>query len=335
MASNQVPVAEKARIISDTYVVSDESMDAILSKKESDCTEVELFIRKGNRKIPFDMVRQLQKKEIKDSTFEELKIRYNDPQLGKFPEWFDYKEVSTIIRKAVNQKWQDILAPVYDKDDLYSMCWEKILLESKKIREVGQENYQGFVYKIATNRITYNTFYYVDSLKHFRHDIGDTKRIEELYIHRQDEIHRLPEAVYNLNETDEDIRNEEKILYISSKGDLDEAAENSILDKMEEEMDILNIVKSISDTTTRDLICMAAYLIADIECFEDMYKEAVSRLDEEKYIELSKIIEDEDKRKLNFNKILKIIAGKNSKEYLSSISDYLCKITKTRKLAEI
>ena len=31
MASNQVPVAEKARIISDTYVVSDESMNALLS----------------------------------------------------------------------------------------------------------------------------------------------------------------------------------------------------------------------------------------------------------------------------------------------------------------
>lgn len=148
-------------------------------------------------------------------------------------------------------------------------------------------------------------------------------------------MHRLPEAVYNLNETDEEIRNEEKILYISSKGDLDDAAENSILDKMEEEMDILNMVKSISDVTTRDLICMAAYLIADIECFEDMYKEAIGRLEEEKFKALSEIVENEDKRKLNFNKILKLIVGKNSKEYLSSISDYLCKIIKTKKLAEI
>lgn len=335
MASNQVPVAEKARIISDTYMVSDESMDALLRKAENDCTEVELFIRKGNRKIPFEMVRQIQKKEVKNSTFEELKIRYNDPQLGQFPNWFDLKEVSNIIRKAVNLKWQDILAPVFDKDDLYSMCWEKILLASKKIREVGPENYQGFVFKIATNQITYNTFYYVDSLKHYKHDIGDTKRIEDLYIYHQDSVCRLPEAIYNLNETDKEIRDEDKTLYIQSKGSTEDEEENSILDRMEEEMDILNMVKSITDTTTRDLISIAAYVMADIECFEGMYKEAISRLEEEKIKELSKMIEEEDKRKLNFNKILKLIVGKNSKAYLSSISGYLNKITEKRALAGI
>lgn len=305
MASNQVPVAEKARIISESWG------------------------------IPFEEVRKIQKKEVKDCTFEELKIRYNDPELGQFPDWFDLNEAKTIVKNAVNSKWQDVLSPAYDREDLYIESWMKIMMATKRIREVGQDDYKKFIYRIATNHVTYTTYYHVQSLKHFKTEIqsGDA---DTLFLNKEkSEIKRLPEVIYNWNETDAELREADKLVYVADGG-RKESQEDLILDNLEEEMDMLNTIKSIKDDTMRDLLSIAAYILAQIDSFEGLYKEAVARMTEPKRVKFLEIIENKDDKGLDFKKILKLMVGKDTNTYFSMISDYLqALMTKSGRLAEI
>lgn len=303
MASNQLPVAEKAKIISENFG------------------------------IPFERVREIQKKEVKDCTFEELQIRYNDKELGQLPDWFDIEEAQTLVRKAVNSKWQDVLYPVYDKDDMFSECWTKILLATRRIKEVGEENYKGFIYRIATNHVTYTTYYHVEHLKHFKHDVGD---LTELPMRNDSlNIRRLPEVIVNLNEIDKEIQDEDKVIYIADGG-RQEAPEDKILDSIEEEMDMLNTIKSINDETVRDLLSIAAYLLVQLDSFRGLYEDAMCRMAENKRKELLDALKEENNKCLDFKRILKIVVGRESNTYLSLMKDYLrALMTNSRRLAEI
>lgn len=290
MASNQLPVAEKAKIISENFG------------------------------IPFERVREIQKKEVKDCTFEELKIRYNDKDLGKLPDWFDIKESQEIIWKAVNAKWQNILQPAYDKDDLYSECWTKVLLATRRIKEVGEKNYKGFIYRIATNHVTYTTYYHVEHLKHFKHENGN---IDSINIKNDgSNIRRLPEVIYNLNEIDSEIKEANKTVYIAD-GDRKETQEDLILDTIEEEIDMLNTIKSIKDDTLRDLLSISAYLLVQLDSFKELYEEAVNRMTENKRKKFFEVIKERGNKNLDFKKILKIIVEKETNTYLSMVNDYL------------
>lgn len=303
MASNQLPVAEKAKIISENF------------------------------DIPFERVREIQKKEVKDCTFEELQIRYNDKELGQLPDWFDIEEAQALVRKAVNSKWQDVLYPVYDKDDMFSECWTKILLATRRIKEVGEENYKGFIYRIATNHVTYTTYYHVEHLKHFKHDVGDLTDVpvkcESL------NIRRLPEVIVNLNEVDKEIQQEDKVIYIADGG-RQETPEDKILDSIEEEMDMLNTIKSINDETIRDLLSIAAYLLVQLDSFRELYEDAICRMTESKRAKFLDAVKDKGSRSIDFKRILKIVVGKESNTYLTLIKDYLqALMTNSRIMAEI
>lgn len=322
MASNQLPVAEKAKIISENFRVPMEDVEQIKRKESIYHTALETYINQGNRQIPFEMVREIQKKEVKDSTFLELKIRYNDPELGILPDWFDVEEAQTIVKKAVNAKWQDVLYPTYDRNDMFSECWTKILLATKRIKEVGEQNYKGFIYRIATNHVTYTTYYHVRHLKHFKTNISSSE-LDTIHTKLDSSnIKRLPEAIYNLNETDKEIREEEKTIYLPVTERV-ETYEDRVLDTLEAEMDMLNTIKSINDTTIKDLLSIAAYLLANIECFEGLYKEAVDRLIEPKKKKFLEVVECKDGKCIDFKKITKIVVGKETNTYLSLINDYL------------
>lgn len=305
MASNQVPVAEKARIISESWG------------------------------IPFEEVRKIQKKEVKDCTFEELRIRYNDRELGQFPDWFNMQEARTIVKNAVNSKWQDVLSPTYDREDLYIESWMKIMMATKRIKEVGEADYKKFIYRIATNHVTYTTYYHVQSLKHFKTETqhGDADAV--FFNKEKSEIKRLPEVIYNLNETDPELREEDKLVYVADGG-RKESQEDLILDSLEEEMDMLHTIKSIKDDTIRDLISIAAYTLANIDSFKGLYDEAVARMTEPKRKKFFEILEGNSNKELDFKKILKLIVGKDTNTYFVMISDYLQKLmTKSDMLAEV
>ncbi|WP_304393300.1 hypothetical protein [uncultured Clostridium sp.] len=136
MASNQLPVAEKAQIIS------------------------------REMGVPYERVREIQRKEVKDCTVEELKIRYNNPNLGKLPEWFDFEQVNKLIWKMVHSNWSKKLEPRYSKEDIHGECWEKVLLTSKQITDIGKEDYMKYTCKIIKLHIS-NLKYYTGAHKKY------------------------------------------------------------------------------------------------------------------------------------------------------------------------
>ncbi len=334
MASNQLPVAEKARIISETFVVPEKDVERIKGKSLESCTKLEEFIHNGNTKIPFDMVREVQKKQVADCSPLELKIRYNDPDLGKLPNWVDLDKVDTIIKKVVNSTWTGQLEPVYFREDIYSACWEHILLKSKQICDVGKDDYERFICHLAKWH-TSNFYYYHE--KHSKYVNFKLKADTDVGTYKgkgKDTISRLPEVIYNLNEVDKEIKEQEKFVYIEDRNRNEQ--ENYILDVLEEEMDMLNTIKSIKDVTLRDLLSIASYLLAHLDSFEELYQEAVDRLSETERKKFFEIIHNKDGRKFDFKKIAKIIVGKETNAYLVIIKDYLHDlIANSKKLAEV
>lgn len=332
MASNQVPVAEKARIISETFVVPEKDVERIKCKKLESCSDLEAFIREGNIKIPFEMVRDIQKKEVADCSPLELKIRYNDENLGLLPNWLNINEVDSIIWREVHSSWTGQLEPLYSREDIHSACWEHILLKSKQITEVGKEDCMKFICHIVKWHISNFYCYHKKHSKYVNFKLG--AEMETGVAPNKDSIHRLPEVIYNLNELDKELREESKFVYIEDYG-RKERQEDKILDSLEEEMDMLHTIKSIKDDTTRDLLSIAAYLLAQLDSFKGLYNEAILRMSDTKRQKFLELIECKDGKKLDFKKILKIVAGKESNTYSKIVVDYLQGIRNTsRKLAE-
>ena len=335
MACNQVPVAEKARIISENFVVPMDDVERIHRKELNNCTPLEAYIKQGNIHIPFDMVREIQKKEVADCSVLELKIRYNNPELGKLPEWVDYDTVQNIIEREVSVSWTGELEPIHSKEDIQYACWEHLLLKSKEISGVPKEDYEKYVCHLVKWHIS--NFYYYKKV-HNKHENFKFKVSTDGEVVSKKEnknISRLPEVYYNWNETDAEIREETKSIFMYDNN-RNEREENRILDQLEEEMDILNLVKSIKDTTTRDLVSIAAFVLAQMDSFEDLYNEAIERMTEAKKKEFTDMIKEGNPKNMTFKKILKLLVGKEANTYFSKIDDYMHKIIlKSGNLAEI
>lgn len=331
MASNQIPVAEKAKIISETFVVPFEDIKRIEGKELVNCTPLEAYIKEGNNKIPFDMVREIQKKGIAESSTLELKIRYNDVDLGKLPKWVNFDVVDNIIHREVNSSWTGQLEPVYSREDIQSACWEHLLLKSREITNVGEKDYERFVCKLVQNHVS--NYYYYHKLHSKHENFKLSVEVDSGVACRQDSVNRLPEVFYNLNEKDPELREQSKFVYVADSNKR-EHQENLILDTIEEEMDMLNTIKSIKDTTLRDLLSIAAYLLAQLDSFEGLYKEAVNRMTDSKKEKFFEVISNKGKGP-DFKKILKIMVDKDTTTYLKLISDYLHNMnSNTEKLAE-
>lgn len=335
MASNQIPVAEKARIISETFRVPVEDVERIKGKESCNCTTLETYIKEGNSQIPFEMVREIQKKEVADCSTLELKIRYNDENLGKLPNWVDINVVDSIIWREVNSTWNKFLEPVYTREDIHGACWEHVLLKSKEISKVDVKDYEKFICHLVKWHISNFYYYHKQHSKHINFKVDISPEDGKLIISNKDKINRLPEVIYNLNEVDAEIREEEKFVYIADSNKR-EHQENYILDTIEEEMDMLNTIKSINDSTIRDLLSIAAYILAQLDSFKGLYDDAVSRMTESKRVKFLELIESKNGKSLDFKKVLKILVGKESNTYLEMIKDYLQELMiNSRRFAEV
>lgn len=328
MASNQMPVAEKARLISETFTVPQMDIERLGRKEIENCTTLEAYIKEGNSHIPFEMVREIQKKEVADCSTLELKIRYNDENLGKLPDWFDYSLIDDIIWKAVNFSWTGQLEPNYSREDIHSACWEHLLLKSKEITKVGEQDYIKFSKHLIKWHISNFYCYNKKHSKYINFNMEIPSDDEYSCYTGRDGVNRLPEVFYNLNESDEEIRKSTKsVFYLDTTKTVKSAqVENKILDTLEEEMDMLNTIKSISDITTRDLLSITAYILAGLDSFKGLYQEAVSRMTSDRRTKFLEIIEGKGGKKADFKKILKLFVGKESGTYLEQISDCLQKM---------
>lgn len=339
MASNQLSIAEKARIIADEFVVPSVDIARIQAKNDDLCTALELEIKKGNYKIPYDEVRKIQKKQICDCSTLELKIRYNDPDLGKLPDWFDIKYVSNLINCIAKSTWTGELVPVYSVEDLYSICWDRILTHTKEIYKIGEEKYLAYLNTTINNCIS-NVY-----LFHRRHKkYEDFSTDVDILLENNGVIGdkcRLPDVIFNanaLNSTSKKAENLDVKATKNEKKDMEDYSNSPIIvsgpsckqymDDVEwqyennsRETDMVELVSSINDVIVRDLISLTAFLIAGLPEFEGLYNEAVNRLGE-RFSTIEAVLHSTTKR-LTFNKITKLVAGELADTYKESVKDYM------------
>lgn len=163
-----------------------------------------------------------------------------------------------------------------------------------------------------------------------------------MYIENASIVKRLPEIIRddNCTTTDREEQYGQNIAMIYY-GRIDvpddsivaDDVDKSVIDR-DEEQKIIDTIMSISDETLRDLLSITAYLLAQIEGFKGLYEEAMGRLTDVKKSKLLDAMECKDKKRLTFNKILRLLAGKNVDMYRDMVKDYLHGISSIEELAE-
>ena len=59
-------------------------------------------------------------------TLEQLKIKYDNPNIGKLPEWLSEQELDNMIWKTIHQCWSPIFEQRLSKQEMYSEHQEYI-----------------------------------------------------------------------------------------------------------------------------------------------------------------------------------------------------------------
>ena len=86
--------------------------------------KIELYSKKYN-KTKEEINRILSEHEDM-LTFEELKIKYDNPNIGKLPDWLDEESLHLMIWKTIHTNWNELLASNTTKEDLYMECQEYV-----------------------------------------------------------------------------------------------------------------------------------------------------------------------------------------------------------------
>lgn len=95
-----------------------------MRKYTSKKMKVEMYSKKYN--LPEDYVRYILTENECMLTFDELKIKYDCPTLGKMPDWFSEEELDKIIWKSIHETYDARFSYWTTKEELYSTMQEFI-----------------------------------------------------------------------------------------------------------------------------------------------------------------------------------------------------------------
>lgn len=289
--------------------------------------------------IPFDKVREIQKKDICDCTIEELKIRYNNPDLGKLPEWINYDLVDNIIWKSVNSSWNGKLEPLYSKWDIHNSCWEKLLLKSYEITQIDKDDYPKYIKKLVMWHISNFYYYYKVHSKKVSFTTKVDDEIDMTIIQDcnfTESVEKIESIVHIKNQNDDTLSKDIKVSsdvsiindFVGSSNLSNNAKYYETSSNELEEIDIVNTIKSIDDTLLKDLISITAYLVAGLDCFEELYNNAIERLTDDKKKSILDMIGVSNgmvkhTNKITFKNIVDLLAEDNSLLYSKKAKKYI------------
>lgn len=97
-----------------------------MKKYTSKTMKVDLYSQKYN--LSKEYVKDILSKDECLLTLEELKIKYDCPDLGKLPDWLTEDELSKIIWKTIHEKYDSKYSYWISKEELYSYFQEFIRL---------------------------------------------------------------------------------------------------------------------------------------------------------------------------------------------------------------
>lgn len=200
-------------------------------RKYTSPTETANKLAKIYNKTP-EEIYNLRKQHDCMLTVEELKIKYNNPNMEQLPDWITEPELQELITKCINsfcKKYKDWFDKYLDKEDVFI---ELYLFARKKIH----------TWKNKAMACT--------SLKNQLHSII-------YFAGRNDNMFHI-KLEQKVNTTEED-EGTELIQFIPS------------VDECSEERMFLSNIQSIKDEELRNLLIVTGYLIANISCLHNMY----------------------------------------------------------------
>lgn len=98
--------------------------------------KIDLYSKKYNR--PKEEIDRILSSHEDLLTFEELKIKYDNPNIGVLPDWLTEKELDLMIWKTIHENWNELFMNHTTKEDLYMECQEYI---RKKIALYDNHNH--------------------------------------------------------------------------------------------------------------------------------------------------------------------------------------------------
>lgn len=88
-----------------------------MRKYTSKSQKIELYSKKYN--IPEEEVNRILSEHEDLLTIDELKIKYDNPNIGKLPEWLTEESLELIIWKTIHQYWSPVFDNHWTKEELY------------------------------------------------------------------------------------------------------------------------------------------------------------------------------------------------------------------------
>lgn len=239
-----------------------------MRKYTSKSQKVEMYSKKYN-KTEDEVFRILSEHESL-LTLDELKIKYDDPEIGKLPKWLlddgGYDAIADCIETGIKTKFDYRFSGWTTIEDLTSYMWEFVL------KRIHQYQTRGHIVTSVSNRMIWLWREHFGRGSYFDMSLQD-------YVSRDSDENKTTYA---------DI-----ITKQSSEEDLEYTR-----------MDVL----SLKDKAIQELVLATAYLSANITSLEPKYNEMVARLsvserpfDKEIYAGIKRL-EEQQKENLEINK---------------------------------
>ena len=213
-------------------------------------------------------------------TFEELKIRYNNPEMGKLPEWLTEEDLWNIIWNSIHECWSPLFEQRMTKEELFTELYEYI---KKKMNRY--ENFKHLKCAII-NQIRSLAFEYTRRGKYF---IGST---DETYPENDDSgvRYKFEGRVYD------DVKTESQIFINNIRSLTDQNVKNLLIiagyllaDIPELRIDYIELLRK-SESEVKENIKTLAGILDENDQLEWDRMEKVKREGKKKKIKIQDII---------------------------------------------
>ena len=260
-------------------------------------------------KLPEGRVKEIIKSPDSELTIEELRIKYDNKDVGKIPDWISEEELTKMISKAVSEQYkrykiyfehwiepQDLFNELY----IYVLC-KNNLLTNYKLLKTGLNNYCKYIAQYRINRFKYLAGSIDKPVTN-----NSTNNVED----------NTPSFVSTIQSNN--------IPTFSQHIDEENSVEN---------MELVSIINSVKDKQIKAILIVTGYLVANIVSLRPLYLKLLKETDKgicNRLIKLQKRVEPDNieqrTRNITIKDVLNILSvdeqGVTNKMTLSEKREY-------------
>ena len=195
--------------------------------------------------LPLEEVNRIVKSNDCILTFEELKIKYDNQELGKLPDWLTEEQLETIIWSVIHKLYSREYAKWTTKTDLFSELYLRAKMKMNEYKGPG---------------------YLTNSMHNWMVHLGVNHN--ERNVHFAGSMDAKPKTAETIE--DEALNYGDYIAYFKDNGNIENEIPN---------IDMKNRIENITDQQIKDILITTAYLVCGIDEFEEDYNELLARQD--------------------------------------------------------